>query len=304
MFSGTLVQIFLNVMIKKSTLLHLRIPFSLYLLPFFLFALTQSDTPDISGTMLSFFIIHFLFYPASNGFNSYYDKDEESIGGLEHPPPVDKELYYTSMILFVITLAASFLISWQFAVMILGISLVSAAYSHPAVRLKKFPVAGLLTVALFQGGYTYMMSALAINGYSLSRMMDAEVLIPSGLCSLILLGSYPMTQIYQHQEDSKRGDMTFSRLLGIRGTFVWTALIFLAGTAGFIWYFSEGGSYIMAGIFPVFLLPALIYFMWWFKQVLENKQRADFRSTMRLNAYSSWGFILFFLVMMGWRYYF
>src|SRR5690554_7006697 len=34
--------------------------------------------------------------PASNGYNSYFDKDEESIGGLETPPPINKALLHYS----------------------------------------------------------------------------------------------------------------------------------------------------------------------------------------------------------------
>ena len=82
-------------MISRSTLLHLRIPFSLFLLPIFLFALSISNNLFFENVLLIFFIIHFLIYPASNGYNSYFDKDEGSIGALKNPPNVTQELYYT-----------------------------------------------------------------------------------------------------------------------------------------------------------------------------------------------------------------
>lgn len=74
-------------MLQTSTWLHLRIPFSFFLMPVFLFAVSISPEPALWRTVLVFFITHFLLYPASNGFNSYYDKDENSIGALEKPPP-------------------------------------------------------------------------------------------------------------------------------------------------------------------------------------------------------------------------
>jgi hypothetical protein len=40
-----------------------------------------------------------LAFPASNGYNSYFDKDEDSIGLLEKPPEVDISLYYFSILL-------------------------------------------------------------------------------------------------------------------------------------------------------------------------------------------------------------
>ena len=54
-------------MISRSTLLHLRIPFSFFLLPVYLFALSISNTPAWQNVLFVFFIVHFLLYPATNG---------------------------------------------------------------------------------------------------------------------------------------------------------------------------------------------------------------------------------------------
>ncbi|MFN3403891.1 MAG: UbiA family prenyltransferase [Cytophagaceae bacterium] len=281
-------------MIKKSTLQHLRIPFSFYLLPFFLFAVSQSERTNILYLILSFIIIHFLFYPASNGYNSYFDKDEESIGGLEAPPPVDKQLYYVSVSMEVLAVMLGFLISSDFTLMLIAIILASRAYSHPSVRLKKYPVIGLLTVAIFQGCWTYLMSYLAINQLSFHQLGKTEIIFPAVLCFLILLGSYPMTQVYQHGEDGRRGDMTISRMLGIRGTFLWTGIIFSIATAAFIFFFINYENTLVAIVFPLFLLPTLVYFLLWFRRVLQNTSNADFKSTMRLNFISAVCFVCFF----------
>ena len=281
-------------MVKKSTILHLRIPFSVYLMPFFCFAASQSVHPNFMYLFLSFIIIHLFFNPASNGFNSYYDKDEESIGGLENPPPVDKELLYVSLIIDLLGFLLCFFISWQFALMIFIIGFVSKAYSHPAIRLKKYPILGLLTVALFQGAWTYLMSLLAIDDVPFGELITTKNLFAAGLCSMLLFGSYPMTQVYQHGEDGRRGDMTISRMLGIRGTFYWTIAVFSLGTVGFFVYFMTYYSITLAMIFPVFMTPTLIYFLLWFRRVLKDEKAADFRSTMNLNKISSIGFIALF----------
>lgn len=284
-------------MVSRATLLHLRIPFSFYLVPFFCFALSQSPDPNLTYLILSFIIIHLFFYPASNGYNSYYDKDEESIGGLENPPPVDTELLNVSLIFDGFALLLSFYISWQFALMLFIIGLVSKAYSHPAIRLKKYPILGLITVALFQGAYTYLMSYLAINGTDFAQLLVPKVLFAGGLCSIMLFGSYPMTQVYQHGEDGRRGDKTMSRMLGVQGTFLWTALVFLVATAGFVFYFIRYYSISIALLFPLFLLPTLIYFLMWFVRVRKDPAAADFKSTMKLNSLSSWCFVVFFLFL-------
>ena len=84
---------------KRATWLHLRIPFSFFLLPVFLFAISILKNPDLFSVFLVGVILHLLLYPASNGYNSYFDKDENSIGGLKNPPKVHKELYWVSLIL-------------------------------------------------------------------------------------------------------------------------------------------------------------------------------------------------------------
>ncbi|MFN7328134.1 MAG: ubiquinone biosynthesis protein UbiA, partial [Bacteroidota bacterium] len=93
----------------RSTLLHLRFPFSYFLLPVYLFALSQS--PDFTADRLlwSFLLIHLFLYPASNGYNSYFDKDEQSIGGLKNPPPVNKTLYYAALLLDVVAIVFAIL---------------------------------------------------------------------------------------------------------------------------------------------------------------------------------------------------
>ncbi len=284
-------------MIQKSTLLHLRIPFSIFLMPFFCFAASQSQQPNLWYLFLSFVIIHLFFNPASNGFNSYYDKDEESIGGLENPPPVDKELLVVSLLVDLAGQLLCFLISWRFALMVFIIGLMSKAYSHPAIRLKKYPIAGLLTVAFFQGAWTYLMSLLAMDDLRFSELLTEKHLAAAGLCAMLLLGSYPMTQVYQHGEDGRRGDRTISRMLGIRGTFYWTIAVFSLGTLGFILYFIKYYSLTLAFIFPLFMAPTLIYFLRWFLRVLKDESAADFRSTMTLNKLSSVGFIIFFIFL-------
>ena len=68
-------------MLTRSTWLHLRIPFSYFLMPVFFFALGISPNLVESRLLWLFLIVHLFLYPASNGYNSYFDKDVKSIGG-------------------------------------------------------------------------------------------------------------------------------------------------------------------------------------------------------------------------------
>ena len=224
-------------MIEQSTIKHLRFLFSFFLMPVYLFALSISEHIDGLGFGLSFFLIHFLVYPASNGYNSYFDKDTESIGGLKNPPPVSKNLYNTSLLMDLLALVLAIFIHWQFAMMLLIYGMASKAYSHPSVRLKKLPVMGWLTIGVFQGYFTFIMSYMAINRILIPEVLNSSMVhFAAIMSSALLLGSYPMTQIYQHEEDRRRNDQTLSLKLGILGTFHFTAIFFTLAMGGFFYF--------------------------------------------------------------------
>ncbi|MDI9878995.1 UbiA family prenyltransferase [Flectobacillus longus] len=270
----------------KSTLLHLRIPFSFFLMPVYWFALSQSSILHTDKAVLVFVLLHLLIYPASNAYNSFYDKDESSIGGLENPPPVTKGLYYTAWSLDIAAIILAWVFdSWILALGLLLYSTVSKAYSYDKVRLKKYPIISWLTVGVFQGGFTYLLVLQSVGQLTWSELFSSNNLLPAVLSTCNLLGFYPMTQVYQHEEDAKRGDLTISRLLGIRGTFLFTAGIFSLVTIGFYFFFA-GKMIFGLPIFLIYLLilsPVLLFFNLWFMKVLKNEAFANFKNTMILN---------------------
>ncbi|MDQ3393862.1 MAG: UbiA family prenyltransferase [Bacteroidota bacterium] len=284
-------------MIKKSTLLHLRVPFSFFLLPVYLFALSLSPSAPIFNVVVVLVIIHFFLYPASNGFNSYFDKDTGSIGGLEKPPEVSKELYNVSLLFDLVALFLGFLINWQFVIMMLIYGAISKAYSHPMIRLKKWAFTGWFMAGLFQGFFTFIMVYIGINKISVHEVAPGQVYFAAFLCSVLLWGSYPMTQIYQHEEDSGRGDYTLSFKLGILGTFYFTAGAFILADLGFLYFYLTYYSDSFAILFQAFIVPMILFFAYWYYQVLKNPNAANYRNTMRLNTISAVCLNIFFLIM-------
>jgi UbiA prenyltransferase family len=270
-------------------------------MPVFWFAVSQAQNPDWGIVVGLFVLLHLLIYPASNAYNSYFDKDEGSIGGLENPPPVSKELFYVAWILDIIAfIVAYFLGGWILSIALIIYSSVSKAYSNDKIRLKKYPILSWLTVGIFQGAFTYLAVIQSVDNISLKDLWQNQYLFPAALSSLNLLGFYPMTQIYQHEEDARRGDMTMSRLLGIRGTFIFTATIFLFVTIGFYFFFQNVQLFKIQA-FIVYLLvmsPVLMYFNLWFLKVLKNENQADFHHTMRLNMLGSVCLNLFFILLL------
>jgi 1,4-dihydroxy-2-naphthoate octaprenyltransferase len=285
-------------MFSSSSWLHLRIPFSYFLLPVFLFALAVSPNVSAKSLLWTFIIVHIFIYPASNGYNSYFDKDEKSIGGLKNPPPVNKGLYYLSLLLDVAGIVLGIiLINVTFGIMLLVYGLVSKAYSHPWIRLKKFPIAGWLVAGLFQGLFTFVMCYVGINNYGLETALKPAVLIPGTLSTIMLWANYPMTQIYQHEEDGRRGDLTLSRMLGIVGTFFFVSATFTVVTVGFVLYLTTYFSSMYAWLFMTALLPVVTYFFIWFYQAYNDQRKADYKHTMWLNFISATCLNIYFIYL-------
>ena len=266
----------------KNILLHLRIPFSFFLLPVFLFAWSQSPDIDTDKAWWVFFILHFLLFPASNAYNSYYDKDEGSIGLLETPPPVTQSLLYTAWAIDIVGVALGWLfVNTTFALYLLVYGFVSKAYSHPAIRLKKRPIISWLVVSTFQGFITYLFVYQAITpNFHIFKLFNFQIALPALICTSNLLAIYPLTQIYQHEEDARRGDLTMSRVLGIRGTFLNAVFWLGLSGIGFLTHFGFTKSFLLL---IVLLSPLLSFLGWWMWQVWKDEQQANFKNTMWLN---------------------
>ncbi|MFZ9503009.1 MAG: UbiA family prenyltransferase [Cyclobacteriaceae bacterium] len=277
----------------KSAFLHLRLPFSWFLLPFFLAPLCISPNFDDKRLGLVFLILHFLIYPASNSFNSYFDKDQKSIGGLKVPPPVTKLSYYISLILDVLALVLALRISIWFELFVAGYILASRAYSHPSTRIKKYPVLGLFYTSFFQGYFTVCAVYLGLNGYEPWNLLSAKVQWLGLLCSLLLLGIYPLTQVYQHEEDGSRGDFTFSRMLGIKKTLWFSMIVFFLSEIGFVFYFENFLFVPLRDIFLISLNPATLFFLFWLIKVYQDEKYVRY-------SYVMW---ILFLASSGMNYY-
>jgi 1,4-dihydroxy-2-naphthoate octaprenyltransferase len=248
-------------------------------MPVYLFAVSQVPRPDWSRALGIFFILHFLVYPASNGYNSYMDRDEESIGGIEKPLQPTRELFHVTILLDILAVLLSLFISWFFAAGIVLYILASRAYSFRGVRLKKFPVVGYFTVIIFQGAVTFW---LVYHGSQPSLTM--QVPIYAAIASSLLIGGfYPLTQIYQHEADRKDGVETISAMLGYRGTFIFTAVIYLLAFLFLALSFFTAEKVKEFWILNILMSPIIVYFFIWAAKVWRDVRAADYRHTMRMN---------------------
>ncbi len=274
--------------VLKNTLTLLRFPFSVYLLPVFLFAISQASTLEVSQAILVFFILHLIIYPASNGYNSYMDEDTDSIGGLEKPPPPSRLLFHTTLVMDVVGVIISiWLVNLAFGIVVLGYILASRAYSSRAVRLKKYSIIIFLVVFVFQGGYTFVMVILGCTSLSLMEVVNSPLIYGAVIASLMIGGGYPLTQIYQHKSDAENGDRTLSILLGYKGTFLFSIALFGVATICLFIYFSNQQNVSHFFLFQLFIVPLLIWFFMWMRKVWENNEAANFKHTMLMNNISA-----------------
>jgi len=279
----------------------MRIPFSVFLMPVFWLsiAVIPKSNWSFSSAAFVFILLHFLLYPASNGYNSLIDKDEGPVGGLESPPKPNMQLQLLVIFFDLLSISLAFFHSLIFGYFVAVYWIVSKAYSNPGIRLKKYPIISWLVVSFFQGGWTVLMVWSGV----MSELPDFEVLgfqiwIWPLASSILLAGSYPLTQIYQHEEDKRKGDFTISSRLGIQGTFILSGIFLGLGSA-----LLASGLYFYQSLISVMLVlsasfPSIFYFTGWAIKTWGDPVNANFYHTMRFNKISSLGLSFgFFLVV-------
>lgn len=142
--------------------------------------------------------------------NSAFDRDDGDIAFLRNPPRPPRFLAAFALLL----MAAGLALTWTFPVTYRALYLLcvamSVAYSVPPFRLKA--VAGMDWVINMLGfGTLTPYAAWALTGQPL-RGHDALVL---WAFTPLFAALYPLTQLYQMDEDRARGDRTLALRLGV-----------------------------------------------------------------------------------------
>jgi 4-hydroxybenzoate polyprenyltransferase len=270
----------------RTLVVHLRLPFQLLLAPIFLWGWLLAGGGLSARFALAFVAVHLFLYGGVTAFNSYYDRDAGPIGGLERPPPVVRELLPFAVAVQAIGWALAALVNLWFAAIYAVFVGLSFLYSHPRVRLKAHPWASLVTVAFGQGALAFAGAWAASRG-DLRSLAGAEGLLGALAATLIVLGLYPLTQLYQVEEDRARGDRTIAVAWGARRCFVLalgcTALggVAMLAVVGRL-YGPGDGLLVGAG-----LAAQLAAVAWWARHFDLRRVLWNFRFVMRLNTASA-----------------
>jgi len=147
--------------------------------------------------------------------NSVFDKDEGDIGYLRAPPAPPRHLLAFSLGLMVLGQLLAFTLPAGYRTVYAVCFVMSLAYSVPPLRFKA--VAGVDWVINMWGfGAFTPYAGWAATG----RPLDlTHGLVLLGFCPLFA-SLYPLTQIYQFEEDRRRGDRTLALILGMKASLI------------------------------------------------------------------------------------
>jgi 4-hydroxybenzoate polyprenyltransferase len=141
--------------------------------------------------------------------NSAFDADEGDIGYLDEPPPPPRHLFGFSLALLGLGQVAAFALPSGFTIAYAICFAMSIAYSVPPLRLKAVGGADWVINMIGFGTLTPY-AGWAATG----KLLDGPgALVLVGFCPLFA-ALYPLTQLYQVDEDRRRGDRTLAIMLG------------------------------------------------------------------------------------------
>jgi 4-hydroxybenzoate polyprenyltransferase len=145
--------------------------------------------------------------------NSAFDRDEGDIAYLRQPPPPPRGLATFGLGIMLAGLGGGFLLPRPYWLAYGLCVVLSVLYSVPPFRLKSVPGADWLINMWGFGSLT------PYAGWAATELPVGTVgmIVLLAFCPLFA-ALYPLTQIYQFEEDSRRGDRTLALFLGVRGS--------------------------------------------------------------------------------------
>ena len=196
---------------------------------------------------------------ATLAYNSAWDRDTGAVAYLREPPPPPPWLATASLLAMAAGAGlGAVAVGPGFAAVTGSCVGLSVAYSHPKTRWKSRPGLDLATNMLGYGAGTTAAGLLAGRAALPAGLPDpgpAPWLF--GLGFALLFGSfYPLTQLYQAEDDRARGDRTLSTRLGATGALELSLGLGLAALAAL------QAALVVGGRGQHRWLPAAALFLW------------------------------------------
>ncbi len=271
---------------------HLRAPYQLTLSPIFLWGCFLARPLPAWRVAPAFVAFHLFLYTGITAYNSYYDRDEGAVGGLERPPTVHGSLLPFALALQTAGLLLGLTAGTAFAQIYLAFIVLGILYSHPRTRWKANPLLSVLVVGGGQGVLGFLAGWAAASG-ALAGAAGARGVLGTLSAAFTTLGLYPLTQLFQIGEDGKRGDRTLCVLLGAKSAIrLSQCLLVMGGMAAAVlaWLqLSPADALVLACGYSALLTCV---------RSLRGG-RAAFRPVLRLSYFSAAGFAAFILTRLA-----
>ena len=279
----------------KNFFLHLRLHYQFFILSGgYLLGGLVADQMQVTQFWLQFLNVHILLYGGATAFNSWWDKDEGPIGGLKHPPKMSPWMRDVSLLFMLAGGIWAFTVGWPYFI-VYGISAILFwLYSTPLARWKGHPILSLIAIGISTGLNSVLLGFWAAGG------VFSPILLLSGIgASLILLSLYPVSQIYQADEDSQRGDVTFYIEYGRKGVQRFFLISYITGL-----------TMLSVGFYPMYAIPAIVLFIVGllsfaiiqrFVMGLKGIQ-SEYQTVMNIKFFASLSFVIFLLISNAIRY--
>ena len=276
----------------------LRLAYQFQLGPIFLWgaALAHFSAPSSAlhwpRVLAIFLLLHIFCFGGLTALNSFYDRDEGPIGGLWNAPKLPPHLFAFAWTVQLVGFCAMLFFSARVAAIYAAIALLALGYSHPKTRWKGRPWKSVLVVALGQGALDFGAGVLATRGDFMSSELSQPLLFGLLGATFSAVAFYPLTQLYQTEDDARRGDFTTAHWLrqhgGRRAIFLFCGALFSLALVFHAVALLQIGEAFLARVLAAGAAALLGYLWFWSRETFDA--RRDFLRVHRLLRVSSLGF--------------
>jgi hypothetical protein len=273
----------------KSFLSHLRLHYQFLIL----------SGAFLSGAVLSprlfwvpffwqFLNVHILLFGAVTVYNSFWDKDHGPIGGIRHPKPLAPWTLPAAWFLQFLGLGLALWNSLASGAVFAGSMLFFWCYSRPGIRWKGRPLLSLFAIGASTGLGGFLLGYWHSETVSLTWPIFLGAFGVTGL----IVSLFPMSQIYQVDEDLNRLDRTFVSRYGLAGMRYIYATLFPIG----IILLSIGFSHIDIRLGGCFLALGCLAGLWVWRVIRDLKMSAQEYDRVMWVKYLASGLFVLYLV--------
>lgn len=282
----------------RTLVVHLRLHFQLLLAPVFLWGWLIAGGGFSLAVAIGFVALHVFLYSGATAFNSYYDRDSGPVGGLERPPPVPRSLLPLALLMQGVGWVLAALVNLPFWLACGTFIGLSSAYSHPRVRLKAHTLSSLLVVGFGQGVLAFVAAWAATRG-EVASAWSVDGALGAAAAMALILALYPLTQLYQIQEDAARGDRTVAVAWGPAGCFRFSLVFTLIGGAAMLVALLRRFGLVDAALVGVGLGAQFVAIVWLARGFDSRRIVETYRRVMGVNALSAGALGAYLLVRLA-----